>query len=104
MVVATALLSPHFYGYDLTILLLPFLLILSTTNLTRWREMRDERGNVILVLVCFGLSGAFVAIGRLIHVQPSAILLITLLMLLGGIPKRGRVALGSAKKVPSDQR
>ena len=104
MVVATALLSPHFHGYDLTILLLPFLLILSTTNLTRWRDMRDERGIIILVLVCFGLSGAFVAIGRLIHVQPSAILLITLLMLLGGIPKRGCVALGSAKKVPSDQR
>jgi hypothetical protein len=84
MVIATVLLSPHFYGYDLTILLLPFLLILSTTNLDRWRNMRRERGLVILVLACFGLSGAFSEIARFTYVQPSTILLIALLLFLGG--------------------
>ena len=69
MIVATVLLSPHFYGYDLTILLLPFLLILSTTNLDRWRNVRSERGIVILVLACFSMSGAFSTIARFTHVQ-----------------------------------
>ncbi|MGB1928201.1 MAG: glycosyltransferase family 87 protein [Mariniblastus sp.] len=85
MIIATVLLSPHFYGYDLTILLLPFLLILSTTNLVRWRKMRSERVIVILVLVCFGLSGAFSEIAGSTHVQSSTVLLIALLLFLARV-------------------
>ena len=85
MIIATVLLSPHFYGYDLTILLLPFLLILSTTNLVRWRKMRSERVIVILVLVCFGLSGAFSEIAGFTHVQSSTVLLIALLLFLARV-------------------
>ncbi len=85
MIIATVLLSPHFYGYDLTILLLPFLLILSTTNLERWRKMRSERVIVILVLICFGLSGAFSEIAGFTYVQSSTMLLITLLLFLAGL-------------------
>lgn len=102
MIVATVLLSPHFYGYDLTILLLPFLLILSTTNLDRWRNVRSERGIVILVLACFSMSGAFPTIARFTHVQPSAVLLIALLLLLGGVNLADRGAFNQAEKVSSD--
>ncbi len=101
MIVATVLLSPHFYGYDLTILLLPFLLILSTTNLERWRDRRSERSIVILVLVCFSLSGAFSEIARFIHVQPSTVLLFAMLMLLGGMQDRKREFSKPANEVAS---
>ena len=80
----------------------PFLLILSTTNLDRWRNVRSERGIVILVLACFSMSGAFSTIARFTHVQPSTVLLIALLLLLGGVNLADRGAFNQAEKVSSD--
>lgn len=83
MVIAMVLLSPHFYGYDLTILVLPMLLIVSSYAPGTWRENVVDRRLGFVILAIFALAGLFAQIAGMIHVQPSIFLLAAALLLIG---------------------
>jgi hypothetical protein len=81
MVVVTVLLSPHFYTYDLTILLLAFLLIACSFQ----KEWRQDRLSIALAGCLTGffvLSGVFRTIAENTGIQFSVLLLIGILVLL----------------------
>jgi hypothetical protein len=76
LMLATVLLSPHFLSYDLTILLLPILLIVSNTD---FRPQQDsDRWMLGLVLMLYALAGTFPEIAATIRFQPS-------LLVIGGL-------------------
>ncbi len=82
MVLATILISPHFYTYDLTLLLLPLLLIFS--NLGFKPEERAMKWAVVLSLALFAFAGLFSKIATSISLQPSIFLMFGLMLLLSG--------------------
>ncbi len=83
MSVAMVLLSPHFYGYDLTVLLLPMLLVISTFAPGAWRANLVDRSLGIVWLGIFVLAGMFSQIATVIQIQPSIFLMTAALVLLG---------------------
>ena len=83
MVFAMVLLSPHFYGYDLTILLLPMLLIVSSVAPGTWRVNVLDLSLGFVLLGIFVLAGLFAQIAGVISVQPSIFLMAGALTLLG---------------------
>jgi hypothetical protein len=82
MVLATILISPHFYTYDLTLLLLPLLLIFS--NLGFKPEEWAMKWAVVLSLALFAFAGLFSKIATSISLQPSIFLMFGLMLLLSG--------------------
>lgn len=83
LVLAMALLSPHFYNYDLTILLLPMLLVVSSFPEGQWRATNHDRALGFLLLGIFVMAGLFGQIADVIRVQPSLFLTTAALVLLG---------------------
>lgn len=83
MVIAMVLLSPHFYNYDLTILLLPMLLIVVRDRPGEWKARATDQILAMVVLGLFVLAGMFASIGGAIRVQPSVFLLVAALVLIG---------------------
>jgi hypothetical protein len=83
MVFAMVLLSPHFYGYDLTILLLPMLLIVSSYAPGTWRLNVLDLSLGIVLLGIFVFAGLFAQIAGVTSVQPSIFLMAAALTLLG---------------------
>jgi hypothetical protein len=83
MVFATVMLSPHFYTYDLTILLLPMLLIASSYAPGQWRAKPVDQTLGFLLIGVFVLAGLFSQIAELTGVQFSILLMIAVLVLLG---------------------
>ncbi|MEM7312392.1 MAG: glycosyltransferase family 87 protein [Planctomycetota bacterium] len=86
LVVATALLSPHFYYYDLTILLLPILLLgtMATGNASSgdWGQTLSHgqrRGLLILTVSLFLTASFFTQLAQLTGIQLSLFLLLALL-------------------------
>ena len=78
LVLATILLSPHFYIYDLTIVLLPLGLI-AFQLAGRFKEWR------LLAWLCVGLfaiSGVSTMIAERIHVQPTILIMLGLIVCL----------------------
>ena len=82
MVMAMVLLSPHFYGYDLTLLLLPMLLLVSSTTPGSWRTHALDRRLGFVLLGILVLAGLFVPIAELAQFQPSILLITTALALI----------------------
>jgi lysylphosphatidylglycerol synthetase-like protein (DUF2156 family) len=82
MVIATALLSPHFYSYDLTILLLPMLLALVSLG-HDFKQNKFELALVVVMALLFFGAGFFNTIASTIHVQLSIVLMVVTLVLLG---------------------
>ncbi|MEL7497269.1 MAG: glycosyltransferase family 87 protein [Planctomycetota bacterium] len=92
MIVAMILLSPHFYTYDLVVLLLAFALITSSHPALRsgslpdkvatWRSTIQGAGLVYLMIAMFFLLGLFPKIANSIHFQLSVPLFFALLWLL----------------------
>ena len=82
MVIATALLSPHFYSYDLTILLLPMLLALVSLG-HDFKQNKFELALVVVMALLFFGAGFFNTIASTIHVQLSIVLMVATLVLLG---------------------
>jgi alpha-1,2-mannosyltransferase len=76
LVLATVLVSPHFLTYDLTILLLPMILIVAQIgfrpqkSLTQWM--------LGLTLLIYALAGSFPVVAAVIRFQPS-------LLVIGGL-------------------
>ncbi|MDG1874768.1 MAG: glycosyltransferase family 87 protein [Mariniblastus sp.] len=89
MVLATVMLSPHFYTYDLTILLLPMLLM--ATSMSRRKPVPKE--GLLLGGVCVGIfvfAGSFKTFATSTSLQFSLPLMIAALVLLGqcSLPNR----------------
>ena len=86
LVFATVLISPHFYQYDLTILLLPMMIIWSVLS-GNWNHgtnfvVGETHRHLMLgltLLLFFGAS-KFTAIASATNVQPSNVILLTLLV------------------------
>jgi hypothetical protein len=74
LIVATILLSPHLYTYDLTLLLLPLTLIVSGTT------TRQQVRALAVALYC--LVGLSPAVATATHVQGSVVLMLALFALL----------------------
>jgi len=83
MILATVMLSPHFYGYDLTLLLLPMILIVSSRAPRQWGTSQIERNLGFVLLGMFVLAGLNRQIAELTHIQPSIILMVAVLVLVG---------------------
>lgn len=87
LVLATILLSPHFYFYDLTIIWLPMVLLATSlvgswkTKSLRWAASARNR-LLLLLLGLFGLSGWFTEFADATRVQLSLPLLLTLMFVL----------------------
>jgi len=83
---AIPLLSPHFYIYDLTIMLLPFLLLIvplfeRIDHLFERRIQLDPYHAVLLVAIAlfFLASGVFAPVAQATRIQPAAVLLMLLM-------------------------
>ncbi|HMO91426.1 MAG TPA: glycosyltransferase family 87 protein [Pirellulaceae bacterium] len=77
MIIVTILVSPHFYFYDLTITLLPVLLLASAAL-----EGEKEK-NLLIAVVGFALlAGTFTVISHITHIQISFVWLCVLLFLI----------------------
>ena len=81
LVVATVLLAPHFYTYDLTILLLPMLLVP-----VAWAGQTERRTELVLsglvIAVLFVGAGWFSAVAAATGLQLSVLVLTAWLILL----------------------
>ncbi len=88
LVIATVLLSPHFYVYDLTILLLPIGLVVF--ELGKWQGRRTLNWQRQWLLAsCLGLfvfTGLSKRVAEVIGVQPTVLLLIVAAVLLATSP------------------
>ncbi len=77
---ATVLLSPHFYSYDLTILLLPLILIL--VNFKSRPSSAHKRWVMGLAFGLYAFAGSFSMFAAMIRWQPSLLVLGGLIWLL----------------------
>ena len=85
MTLVTVMLSPHFYTYDLTILLLPCLLLASCFSEVAGQSERSQicvRAVYVLLVALFVLSGLFERLATQTAVQFSIMLLIGVLLFL----------------------
>ena len=85
MVLATILISPHFYTYDLTILLLPLLLVFSCLGFKP--ATVSMKWAVGLSVLLFAFAGLFSKVATTLNIQPSIFLMCGLLVLLSGYAK-----------------
>ena len=83
MILATVMLSPHFYGYDLTLLLLPMILLVSSCPPGQWKSVPIELCLGLVLLAMFVLAGLFQQIAQVTHVQLSVLLMTAALVLVG---------------------
>lgn len=83
MIFATVVLSPHFYAYDLAILLVPMILIVTSYPLGGWRQRAVDRNLGCVLLGMFGLAGLFSKIAGVTRIQPSIILIVAAIVLIG---------------------
>ncbi|MEM7782190.1 MAG: glycosyltransferase family 87 protein [Planctomycetota bacterium] len=81
MVIGTVILSPHFYTYDLTVLLLPMALGMGSFS-NRWHQVNIERCLAILIGLLFCLAGSFPRIASSIQFQPSLVFMIGWLIII----------------------
>ncbi len=97
LVIATVLLSPHLYFYDLVMVLLPLLLIVcNLSGLEPSRPLKLRPKIVLGLKVAVGLflvgAGAFVNVATATRLQPSVILMVAMVwMLATGIVSKGRL-------------
>jgi hypothetical protein len=82
MVLATVMLSPHFYTYDLVILLLPMLLVVSSYETAQWKATRVDQIVCLSMLGLFAMTGMFPKIADVIRVQPSISVMVLILAVL----------------------
>lgn len=80
LILITVLISPHLYAYDLSLLLLPFVLILSIT--WRLRASTFRKATHYLLLALYSLVGVSESLAEATGVQLSVILMVTLLVVL----------------------
>lgn len=104
MLLATVLLSPHFYLYDLTLVLLAMLVIATeypvgmrfpaepassnshaASRKMSWRSTRQGTLLLYLMLSWFLLAGLFPKIANTIYLQPGVLVLMGILWLLGSM-------------------
>jgi hypothetical protein len=83
MIFATVVLSPHFYTYDLTILLLPMFLIVTSYSPGAWRLHPADRNLGFVLLAMFGLAGLSSQVAQATNVQASIVLIIAAIVLIG---------------------
>ena len=76
---ATVLISPHFYTYDLTLLLLPMSLIVAQMDWQPWSHR--ARWIVGLLVAFWALVGLFPIVADATRIQPSVLILLTLMWL-----------------------
>ncbi len=81
LVFATVLASPHFYPYDLTILLLPMALVFSQAAQVRGTRHVSRR-LIVCCLVLYGLAGLSTNIAATINIQPTLVLIAAIVYLL----------------------
>ncbi len=72
LVAATVLLSPHFYTYDLTILLLPMLLVLTVIGVRP--ATFAGKSALVVVLLLYVMAGLFAPLANLLGCQTSLLL------------------------------
>ncbi len=87
LVLATPLLSPHFYVYDLTIVLLPLMLIANVLSADNAFKLQIEPGARTAMLcgcvLLLALAGLFPGIADATGVQPAVVIITGLLMAVG---------------------
>lgn len=79
LLVATILLSPHLYFYDLTVLLLPICLVGSVGKEALGGENASRAIYIVMVLLFFG-AGTFAQIAFATRIQPSVVLMSVLVL------------------------
>ena len=84
MVIATVLIAPHFYTYDLVILLLP-MMVFTTKFLRRGESTIYDRVLFGAALVLLLFAGMFEQIAEAVGVQPSIVVMITMLVAIAGL-------------------
>ncbi|MFK7769414.1 MAG: glycosyltransferase family 87 protein [Mariniblastus sp.] len=94
LVLCTILLSPHFYTYDLTIMLLPMILIGASFS-DDWRTDKTQKTIALLLVGFFVFASMFGKVAVAIRFQPSILFLVGTIVLVGmwlqesyGIQKR----------------
>ena len=83
LVLATVVLSPHFFIYDLVILLLPMLLIVSSFGSGEWRTHSINQSLGLVLLALFAIAGLCSEIAGATRIQPSIALIIAAIVLIG---------------------
>lgn len=84
LVIATVLLSPHMYTYDLAILLLPIGLIVFTLEPSAWsRGNRAGRALPMLCIAMFAISGVSSNLATGLHFQLSLAVMAAMLVAIG---------------------
>ena len=82
LVLAMILLSPHFYTYDLTIILLPLLLIATTFVTGEWKSNPTEKTIAVLLGSLFVFAGMFSNVANTIRIQPSIFVIVAVIVLI----------------------
>lgn len=82
LVLAMILLSPHFYTYDLTIILLPLLLIATTFVPGQWKSNPTEKAIAVLLGSLFVFAGMFSNVANTIRIQPSIFVIVAVIVLI----------------------
>ena len=105
LVVATVLISPHFYQYDLTILLVPMMIVWSVLS-GGWGESPsitiNETHRRWLLGTTVGLflgAGLFASIANATHIQPCTVLLLSLLATVWSLVGRKQTSRNSRREV-----
>ena len=80
MVLATLLLSPHLYFYDLTVVLLPFFLI--TAELCSFTDKDTKRTVMLTAVVLLFVSGLFQSMAASTGIQPSVVMMLAIMVVL----------------------
>ncbi len=81
-IIATVLVSPHFYYYDLTILLLPIVLCLNLCKSAVGNRQLEQRLTLGLIVAFFALAGSFAWIADQVGIQLSLPLMLAWIYLL----------------------
>ncbi len=85
LVLATLLLSPHLFGYDLTLVILPLVIIVSQIGFRPTQT--SQRWLLVLCVAFFVLSGSFARLAMTTGVQLSWILMFAILLHSSSITK-----------------
>jgi hypothetical protein len=88
MVLATALVSPHLYTYDLAILVVPLIALARELPASPPAPAAQRRLWLFALLVVFAMGGLSPQIAARIPVQLSSLAMFALLLVIAGVPPR----------------
>ena len=88
MILATVILSPHLYFYDLTIVLLPLLLLWTGSRQLVGEHKKLASYLTMLIVIMLFCAGAFKDIAATTGIQPSVVILVLMLLVIARILKR----------------